>query len=260
MQNPNLASIESIQDEIIDLSITAESFSYKSWFPELEKWENALKLSCRELQSFDPFISDEFKLLKTNVQTRLLRLQNELKVNCNAKAINIIDDEEMLLGVYEEIIQEIDSLNDLYRDDLYTILFITLDKFLCRFKDDDYSEFYELSAVGETLKKVASITNKQYAFIFYFMDEDISRGNIINLIEKYKIKGKSLDIKKNGRFYQDCLDAWGEIKSFRNDEAIKSKDHFSENLRVALEYVTKLDESKAIEKANRLLDKLDSKK
>ena len=66
--NPNLASIEFVFDKIMDSAVNGRTFPFKSWYPQLEEWNNVLQLSCRELYSYMPFTTQNFKLIKKSLK------------------------------------------------------------------------------------------------------------------------------------------------------------------------------------------------
>lgn len=265
MQNPNLASIEVVKDTITDFATNAETFSYEAWFPELQKWNTTLQLACRELKGYFPYANNEFNLLRKELKKEILQLQDEIKLNCST-VLQILDDKEIIEGVYQEIIMEIDSLNDLNGEDLLIILYATLEKFLERVEINDYSEFYELACIDETThinattKKKTSLSNKQYGWIFALKKEDTSRGKITNLIKEYNIPNKSLDIKDNLRFYMDCLEVGTEyqrINGIKTDvpPTVEFKQSIEDNLKVALQYFVLKNEPAAINETNKFLEK-----
>ena len=64
MLHSNLSSIEQIHDEIIDLAISKEMFAYEVWQPILLDLKVILQGAIRELKSYMPFTSPEYKKVK----------------------------------------------------------------------------------------------------------------------------------------------------------------------------------------------------
>jgi len=151
--HPNIAAISGTVHEILNLCVNKKEHSSDSWLPLLKKLRDTLEFSCEELDAYIPFKDEDYKLLKQKLTERFLQYRND--VNESTNAIESLKKQGKLIDRFDWLEDYIDNKEVLTSDDLYVVLFVLCDRFVERIKEDDYSEYYELSSLmGNNQSKV----------------------------------------------------------------------------------------------------------
>lgn len=258
----NVAAISSSIHEVLNLCLVKEEHSYNNWMPPLKKLRDTLQLSCEELDAHIPFRDEDYKAIKKLLTERFVQHRRDVRESTNQ--IESLEDAGGLIDRFDWLEDYIHDKKNLTSDGLYIVLYVLIDRFLGRLKDDDYADYYELSSLMEissdnnielvndpTLEtqpeilkrnetKEKELTYIQAAWVILFRGE---AGNLSKreLAEKYRLSADNLS---------NHVGKCQRIRRFQGFKSERSWYSILNDLKVVIDYfkqrneITEMDEAK----------------